>query len=779
MNDVPRFRQHSSHWGTFSARTQDGRFEFKPASGDPDPSPILDNLEAAVAHPLRIARPLVRAGWLADGPGPDARRGTDRYVEMDWPEVLDLVAKELRRHGACSAARAQSPLPGAKVFGGSYGWSSAGRFHHAQSQVHRFLNLAFGGYVKSVDSYSSAAGAVILGYVLGTATTITRDHPHWEELAEHSEAVLAFGGLPLKNTAVSNGGNSVHSAHSCMLRARKRGAKFILIGPIRDDLPDDIDCDWVPIRPATDTALMLGMAYHLHCTGRVDHDYLGKFTVGYEDFVPYLLGQTDGKPKTPAWAQDITGVPKEKIVELAELASSRRTFVNVAYSLQRAQHGEQPVWMALVLAAMLGNMDKPGGAFSYGLGSVGNIGKHPLGVPLPTFSQADNGVRDFIPVARIADLLLSPGDTYTYKCEQRTYADIRLVYWAGGNPFHHHQDLSRLEKAFQRPDTVIVHESAATATTRFADIVLPATTTLEREDIGASANDPFMYAMERISKPFGESKDDYDIFSALAERLGIADVFTEGRSTRDWLQHLYKPTQQALRAKGWPAPDFDGFWQERQLDLPVSERPGMVARFHLNPQTDALPTGSGKIEITCAAIARSPHAGIAPHPMWMEPDEWLGAALAKTYPFQLVANQPRTRLHSQLDFGAYSAASKIQGREPARMNPEDARALALNDGDTVRLVNARGAVLAGVVRDARIRRGVIQLSTGAWYAPLRHGNGEILCNAGNPNTVTRDIGASPLSQGCSGQLTLVDAQPVQSPPHNNLDVLRSVVSNSV
>ncbi|WP_321948006.1 molybdopterin-dependent oxidoreductase [Paraburkholderia sp. J10-1] len=756
--DKDRFRQHSSHWGTFSARAHDGKLELKGFPDDPEPSSILDNLGASVAHPLRLARPLVREGWLKDGPGPDHRRGHDRFVEIGWPDALELVVRELRRQGAGPDAANRSPLPGAHVFGGSYGWASAGRFHHAQSQVHRFLNLAFGGYVKSVDSYSSGAGAVILGYTLGPATTITRDHPYWEELARHSELVIAFGGLPLKNTAVSNGGNSVHSARDCMHQARIRGTRFVLVGPIRDDLPDEIPCDWIALRPGSDTAFMLGMAYHLHATGKVDRGYLKKFTVGYEVFERYLTGASDGIPKTPAWAAAIAGVPVKAIVELADAAASKLTFINVSYSLQRAQHGEQPIWMALVLSAMLGHMNKPGGGFSYGLGSIGNIGKHALGVPLPTFSQAQNGVRDFIPVARIADLLLQPGDSYTYKCEKRVYADIRLVYWAGGNPFHHHQDLLRLERAFRRPDTIIVHESVATATTRFADIVLPATTTLERDDIGASANDPFMFAMEKIVEPYGDARDDYDIFADLAAGIGVGEAFTEGRSSAEWLRYIYEPTRKELADKGWYAPDFDTFWQKQRIDLPLSPVPGMVTRFHQDPAAHALPTPSGRIEVACQAIAESPYAGVPSHPMWISPDEWLGSELATRFPFQLVANQPKTRLHSQLDFGAYSASSKISGREPARMNPQDAARLKVGDGATVRIFNDRGATLAGVVLDNRVRPGVIQLATGAWYEPKLAGVSGVLCNKGNPNVVTRDIGASPLSQGCTGQLSLVDVE---------------------
>ena len=127
-------KPHSSHWGVFSGQWVDDRLVVRPHPQDPDPNPIIENFPEALNHRVRIAKPMVRRGWLERGPGKDPRRGRDEFVPMEWPEALDLLAGELSRvrdtHG-----------PGA-IFGGSYGWSSAGRFHHAQSQVHRFLNVA-------------------------------------------------------------------------------------------------------------------------------------------------------------------------------------------------------------------------------------------------------------------------------------------------------------------------------------------------------------------------------------------------------------------------------------------------------------------------------------------------------------------------------------------------------------------------------------------------------------------------------------------------------------
>ena len=126
-----------------------------------------------------------------------------------------------------------------------------------------------------------------------------------------------------------------------------------------------------------------------------------------------------------------------------------------------------------------------------------------------------NPARSMIPVARIADMLLAPGESYAFNGRRYAYPDVRLVYWAGGNPFHHHQDLNRLRRAWQKPQTVIVHDSWWTATARHADIVLPATTPLERNDVGGSSRDSFVLAMHRAIDPVGGAKNDFDIFGAL------------------------------------------------------------------------------------------------------------------------------------------------------------------------------------------------------------------------------------------------------------------------
>jgi biotin/methionine sulfoxide reductase len=694
---------------------------------------------------------MVRKSWLdgkAQGTRDFARDDFSHdFVERSWDEVTSLLAADL--------ARIRGDYGAGSVFGGSYGWSSAGRFHHAQSQVHRFLNMAFGGYVRSVNTYSAGASAVILPHIMGGYENHSRRNVSWDQIAEHTDIVLAFGGMALKNSAVASGGISRHIERDAMTRAAARGATFFCISPLRDDLPQEANAKWLPIKVGTDVALMLGLAHTLLVEELWDREFVARYCEGFEHFERYLLGRDDGTPKDASWAADITGIPSGVIRDLAHRLPRGRTLIGVSHSLQRAQHGEQPVWMGAVLAAMLGQIGLPGGGYNYALGSLGHTGRRVNAVPIPTIPQGKNEVRDFIPVARISDMLLHPGEPFDYNGQSLRYPDIKLVYWCGGNPFHHHQDINRLRRAFNRPETIVVHESAWTPMAKFADVVLPATMTLERDDIGAAATDPRLVAMRRVVEPVGEARDDFVIFAELSRKLGNEAAFTEGRDIRQWLAHLYEPTRRALVELDWDAPDFEEFWQRGELALPSEpDDGGSLRAFRDDPVKNKLPTPSGKIEIYSQTIAGFGYTDCPPHPAFLPSTEPPTAH----HPLTLIANQPATRLHSQLDFGAYSQSKKIAGREPVRLNRVDAGRRGIADGDIVRLFNDRGACLAAAIISDDVMPGVIQLSTGAWYDPEPSGGETPLCVHGNPNVLTRDIGTSRLAQGCCGQVTVVECE---------------------
>jgi biotin/methionine sulfoxide reductase len=299
----------------------------------------------------------------------------------------------------------------------------------------------------------------------------------------------------------------------------------------------------------------------------------------------------------------------------------------------------------------------------------------------------------------------------------------------------------------------VVHEPFWNALARYSDIVLPATTTLERNDVGGSGNDDFIFWMEKVIDPVGDARNDYDIFSELAGRLGVAEGFTEGRTSDEWIEHIY----QRFRSNHPEYPTLDTLKAAGHFQIPdewIPPIPSQLVAFRNDPSESALKTPSGLIELYSQTIEGFGYPDCPPHPTWLEPAEWLGNA--ERYPLHMISNQPKTRLHSQWDHGETSVNGKVDGREPIGMTRKDAEARGLNDGDLVRVFNDRGACLASVAVRADLMDGVVQLPTGAWWDPVEPGG---LCRAGNPNVLTRDVGTSRLAQGPSAQTCLVEVEP--------------------
>ncbi len=623
--------------------------------------------------------------------------------------------------------------------------------------MHRFLKL-LGGYTFSRHSYSLGATGVIMPRVVGTHDDLFKRSTAWEVIVEHTDLLVCFGGLALKNTGINHGGTTGHPARDALRRFRDRGGRIVSFSPLRDDVEGE--CEWHAPVPGTDVAIMLALAYVLATESLADRDFLSTYCTGYDRFERYLLGFDDGIAKSPQWASAICGLPADDLIALARRMAAGRTIVTVSWSLQRIRHGEQAPWMGLTLAAMLGQIGLPGGGFGHGYGSMNEPGLPPLRFGLPSLPQGPNPVQTFIPVAAISDMLLHPGEPFDYNGRRLTYPDIKLVYWAGGNPFHHHQNIPRLRRALGRVDTIVVHDPYWTAMAKHADIVVPSTTAFERDDYSGSRNDPLLMAMPKLTEPYAQSRDDYTTFAALAEALGFGEQFTEGRTARQWLAHMYDKWAAGL---DFAVPTFEEFWRRGRLRLPTESGLTLLADFRADPKTHRL-----GLRVDASRSSRTTSTGLATTIVRVTRSgssrpNGSAARGRHSYPLHLLANQPATRLHSQLDIGAVSQGSKVQGREPIRIHPVDAEARGLVDGDVVRVFNDRGACLAGVVVDDRLRRDVVQLSTGAWFDPADPADPDAMCVHGNPNVLTDDVGTSSLARGCTGAHVLVQVEKFTGP----------------
>ena len=716
----------TSHWGAFNVFVENDKIiNTEPFHADPAPPNISELVPKAVHHSKRIDQPYVRKGWLEKQS--TNTRGNDEYVPISWEDATDLAAKEL--------IRIKNDFGNETIFGGSYGWASAGRFHHSQSQLHRFLN-SIGGYVSSYASYSTGAAQAIIPHVLGlNFHKITWGEINsWSLIEKHTDNLIIFGGINPKNSQVSMGGSTEHDVSKHFNTFGKMGKNMVSISPQKDDSPKDTS--WLPIMPGTDVALMLGIAHVLETEKLADQLFLSKYCSGYELFKRYFLG-TDGHfAKTPEWASDETGIDASEIRKLARNMASGRTLISVSWSLQRARYGEHPFWMACVLAAMLGQIGLPGGGIGFGYGAIGNIGKTAKRMQGPLFEQGTNPISDFIPVSRIADMLLNPGGSYNFNGEKRVYPDIKLVYWCGGNPFHHHQDLNRLNKAWQYPETIIVHEPWWTATAKRADIVFPATTQFERSDIGWAKGDPYIFYMPQMISPVGLAKNDYDIFSELSEKLNCKEKFTHNQSSDEWIKNIYDKFYKQSKDQGIKVLNFETLKEKNfeRMSIDLNEEDYVPFKdFRKDPLAHPLGTPSGKIEIYSEKIANFNYPEIPGHPTYNKP------FLDKNFPLRLLSPQPHDKLHSQLQ----AAVEDTNDYAVLVMNPKDANARGISRGDLIKIWNSRGCCLATLELQETILPGVVSMATGAWFSPGEDG----LDISGNPNVLTADTGTSDLGQG--------------------------------
>lgn len=735
----------ATHWGVYRAQVEDGRITgLKDFEDDPDPSPIGHGIVDALHAPSRITAPMVRESWLRDGPGAAPElRGREGYVKVSWDKVAELVADEV--------TRVRQTHGNSAIYAGCYGWASAGRFHHAPSQLKRFLNCV-GGFTSSVFTYSFAAAETVVPHVLGSFRAFLNTNTGWRSVVEAGELVVAFGGTPLKNGQIESGGVGAHVQKDGMAAAHAAGVAFVNIAPLREDMPAGVEAEWLPARPNSDVAIMLGLAHTLLVEGLTDEDFLARYTHGFDRFRTYVLGQTDGVAKDADWAAALSEIPADRIRALARRMAARRTMISVSWSLTRADHGEQPFWMGITLAAMLGQIGLPGGGIAFGYAAENSIGSDHRLMPGASVPQGQNAVAEFIPVARVTDMLEKPGGTFDFDGKRLIYPDIRLIWWAGGNPYHHHQDLNRLARAWEKPETVIINDWCWTAAARRADIVLPSTTHLERDDLMVSLRDPYVVAMQKAAEPPEGVLSDHHIFRRIAARMGVDEAFSGGMDEAEWLRWLYDKTRQTGEALGLGLPDsWDEMQQRGWIRTPPPEKPVvMMEAFRADPDANPLATPSGRIEIFCPTIEAFGYDDCPGHPVWLEPKEWLGSA--GPYPLHLISNQPAGKLHSQLDQGAVSRAGKIRGREPVTLNADDAAARGIAQGDAVRLFNDRGACLGVAVLSEDIRPGVVQMSTGSWWDPDKDG----LCVHGNPNALTRDAGTSRLAQGPVAHSCLIE-----------------------
>ncbi|ENQ5769861.1 trimethylamine-N-oxide reductase TorA [Vibrio fluvialis] len=755
-----------SHWGAFRAQIYGGKVQaIKPLETDKHPTDMLNGIKGIIYSPSRVRYPMVRLDWLKKHKYSTETRGNNRFIRVTWDEAIDLFYRELER--------VQKQYGPWALHAGQTGWNQTGAFHNCTAMMQRAVGM-HGNYITKVGDYSTGAGQTIMPYVLGS-TEVYAQGTSWTEILKHSDNIILWANDPVKNLQV--GWNcETHQSFGYLDQLKEKIAKgevnVVSVDPVKNKTQRFLQNDHLYINPQTDVAFMLAVAHVLYTEDLYDKKFISTYCLGFDDFIQYVLGNTKDKiERTPEWAAKICGVTPESIRDFARMLVKGRTQLLFGWCIQRQEHGEQPYWMGAVLAAMIGQIGLPGGGISYGhhysgigVPSTGFAG--PGGFPRnldqgakPKWDNNDfNGYSRTIPVARWIDAILEPGKKINHNGNTVTLPGFKMMVISGNNPWHHHQDRNKMKRAFQKLETVVTIDFNWTATCRFSDIVLPACTQWERNDIDSygSYSGKGLIAMHRLVDPMFQSRTDFEIMTELTRRFGRHEEFTRGMDEMEWVRSLYNDCKKANEGK-FEMPEFDEFWEQSVLEFGEGKPWVRHADFRKDPEINALGTPSGFIEITSRKIGRYGYEHCQEHPMWFEKTERShGGPGSDKYPFWLQSCHPDKRLHSQMcESEAFRATYAVQGREPVYINPMDAKAKGIKEGDLVRVFNGRGQLLAGAVLSDSYPRGVIRIEEGAWYGPLSEKEGAI-CTYGDPNTLTLDLGTSELAQATSANTCIVD-----------------------
>ena len=657
-------------------------------------------LRQRVYAPDRPLYPMKRVG----------ERGEGRFERISWDEALDTVAGELKRVRETYGPESILYLP----TGGDL--SSL----HTSMAIRRLLSMA-GGFTTWWGATSFHGGMFASVFKYGTIScSNTRDN------LLNSRLIIMWGWNPAVTITGTN-------TAWYLAQAKEQGTRIIAVDPWFSESAATFADEWIPIRPGADAAMLIAMAYVMIEEDLQDQQFLDTYTVGFDKFREYVLGLEDGVAKTPAWAEPITGVPASTIGKLArEYATNKPAALMAGIGPGRTAFGEQYHGAAITLAAMTGNVGVHGGdaaaraweslvggyPFGVGIGGVGIGAALPFALnPVDQFATSDGVLLGYmypqIHYTKVADAILKG------KAEGCP-ADYKLAYMVCSNYLNSLPDINKIVKALKTLEFIVVEEQFMTATAKYADILLPTSTYVERDDIALGVGMAYIGFQRKIIEPLGESKPQNEIAKALAARMGITAYDEETEESR--LRGL---------AEAAGIPDYDAF-KDKGVHWIERSKPYVAFKEQIeDPENKPFPTPSGKIEIYSQRIADMGNPLLPPIPKYIETWESPNDPLAQKYPIQLITNHARGRSNAQ-----FSTLPWLKELFPQAVfvSAIDASARGISNGDMVRVFNDRGETITPAQVTKRIMPSVALLPEGAWYDPDEKG----IDRAGSANVLTRD-----------------------------------------
>jgi len=671
------------------------------------------NFHHRVYAPDRLKYPLIRVG----------ERGEGRFKRISWAEAISIIAREMRRIKEAYGAEA--------IFECTYSGSIKVVLHATLwGAAYQLLNC-FGGRTAFGTLTSNVGGAWASRFTYGDF--LSEDSNSFSDLI-NSKLIILWGLNPAENRFGTE-------TFYWLMQAKKKGIKIVCIDPCCTDTARALGAEWIPIKPSTDTAMLIAMAFTLIAEDIYDKDYVRKYVFGFDRYRDYVLGKDDGIPKPAAWAAKITGVPANTISRLArEYARAKPAALIQGWAPGRTANGEQYHRAAIALQSITGNIGIRGGSGSCaGLQYRGGPAKTSLSKlvsilrpkHISKLSFGGKGVE--IKAGRWADAVLR-GKAGGYP------SDIKMIYVVGHNILNQRQNVKKGIEAFKKVEFVVCHELFLTPTARYSDIVLPVTTNFERNDISIPwVKGYYVVFANKVIDPLWDCKSDLDIARELARKLGIACF--EDKTEDELLRNCF---DESLLKNYLSYEDF-----KKKGLLRLGEQPFIAFKEQIEePESNPFNTSSGKIEIYSSGLegqdpgvqefssVKSDYKNIPRIPTFIKCDEFATSQKSEKYPLQLTSPHSKYRIHSQ--FYNIPKLRKLYKHE-VWINSADAAVRGIKDGDVVRVFNDLGAILVCAKVTDRMMRGVVRCYEGAWYNPDQEG----VDRGGCVNVLIDDLLTSP------------------------------------
>ncbi len=685
-------------------------------TGDPDYPDLMPCIKCIHAPetflgPDRLTTPLRRVG----------RRGEGRFVPVTWAEALEEIVEQWVRIRDTYG-------PASRYV--NYGWGVSACLNGTQL-AQRLLRLD-GGHLDYYNSYSTACCAYTTPYLYGTSESGST----YDTLLD-SGLILLWG----HNPAESRFDNLMY----WLRKARDKGIPILVIDPRRNATAKALGAEWISLNPSTDAALMDAMAYVIWWEDLYDHPFVENFCQGFTResmpegaeparcYFDYLAGTRDGTPKTPEWAEPITGVAAGDIIRLARrFAGAKPAALLQGYGGQRHANGEQFTRGGIMLACLTGNVGISGG---WGAGSG-----YCHTVEEPRLPSLPNPVKAEIPCYGWTSALEGPEHMMPedgLRGAEKLNCGIKMIVNLAGNALiNQHGDIGRTRELLAdetKCEFILCSDLFLTPSAKFADILLPGISMFEGENLASPWDQGnFVAFCNQLVEPVGESRFEFDWLAQVARRLGLYQAFTGGHGD---YRGLLRACYEELRQRNSELPDYDTLkktgiyrYQDRDRVVGFEDR-----RF---------PTPSGKVEIYSPALAALDDPRIPAIPGYVPAAE--GPVGDPRFPLQLTSWHPINRCHSIHDNNR-----TMQARFPQRlwMNPADCVPRGLEDGEMAEVWNDRGRMLVPVLVTEDIKAGTVALAQGAWYEPDEDG----VDRRGSINVLT-SLEMTPLAHG-NGQHT--------------------------